>query len=390
MRFRPTVPILPALALTIVVIASGCQLVETPTGSSSVGTGVFSADVDGVHRVYYATSRGYESHGGGMRGGMRTHSFTKSWLHCIDARTGAELATVSMKRSDRESGESPALLGITGDRLWVWQEGLQCRDLRTLETQATSEDVVRANPELERWIPQDSKYFGPAAAGDALWFQALDGRHFALDPTSLRATELTGAADTEARQAATSWMFRTRNSIYTPMAVSSDNEAQAEGVLLEDGWFGLMNRDQWEYHQTGIFPNWSAQDPRKEWYRADQEPSGSSAPGLRKVHDRAFLQAGLLKHPRHRDAWTLESPTSVLLLHRETIETDTPWLLGRMTLDGAFVWNVPLTIGDLEYVIDAGKSVLILGTPRLLDNEDRFCAVDLETGVVTAWTLEDR
>lgn len=383
---------------------------DTQVAPSRLIGAVWTASVGGdggVPHVYYVTredravTRAFD-----VRGRYTyEHSYSIYMLHARAAADGASLAAVQIARIETTSPDfekyrayrtlpdGPGILGPQGDVIWLWNNGPEARDLRTLAPVCTLDTLRARNPDLAPLLPDDPKYTRVLAALDAIVLKTKDARYVRADP----ATGELLPVDDGALAAISPAYTKTADSAfeYLPPSGKSLWSVSVAGLVLnshlqDDWWYALLSAseraglgervgsmEEWHLRTVSTVPETAASlyrgrytlEPKSILGRTDIKLDASSVAG---VGEERFLMAGFLRRPGTFDPWTVP-PTldaqpstppaapSFIVLHRAAIGEKAPWLLTRLGADAVKHWTRDTGFTELNHVCDGGGFIVISG-----------------------------
>ncbi|MBC7771508.1 MAG: hypothetical protein H7210_03320 [Pyrinomonadaceae bacterium] len=372
---------------------------------------VWTTSVDGDTRVYFVTredraeTRAYDSEAAYTY----EHSYSIYTLHAHAGVDGSASAAVQIARIETTSPDfkkyqayqtlpdGPGILGPQADVLWLWNNGPEARDLRTLEPVWSAQALATHNPQLAPALPHDPKYAKVIGPMEAMVVKATDARYFRID----RATGELQPVDEAAFAAMSQAYTKTADSAFDSLGPSGKSlrSVSVSGLImnavLDDGsWYALLtpNERTGLRARLGSIEDWNlrlgsiAETGSSLFvggYKLEREHNiprttiqldlASVAP----VGNERFLMAGFLRRPGTLGAWTVtpspaatatlgSSPPatavkSYIVLHRAAIGDANPWMLTRIGSDGTRHWTRNTGLTELNHVCDGGTSVIMTG-----------------------------
>ncbi len=375
--------------------------------------GVWTASVDGARRVYFVTredravTRSYDTEGAYTY----EHSYSVYALHARGASDGSAIAAVQIARIETTSPDfkkykayrtlpdGPGILGPQADVLWLWNNGPEARDLRTLDPVWTTDGLRTRNPQIAPLLPDDPRYTRVIGPLDAMVFKGTDARYFRID----RATGEALPVDEPALAALSRAYTKTADTAFSSLGPNGGSlrSVSVSGLImnavLDDGsWLALLTANQRASlsERVGYVEEWDlrmgtidetaaslfggrctlereANIPRT----AIRLDLASVAP----VGNARFLMAGFLRRPGTVGVWTIERPSgataaptpsapaagstvkSYVVLHRKALGDRSPWSLTRIGVDGTEYWTRDTGLTELNHVCDGGASIVITG-----------------------------
>ncbi len=290
------------------------------------------------------------------------------------------------------------ILGIAQNRLWVWNEQIEVRDLHTLDLLSDSEKIRSSNPSVAEVFPRDPKFFRVSARLDALMVKSLDARYFTVSSTdgtlSWLDDEKTQSEDLDCRldwtrhqrpdgtvECGRVWYGKAQ---FLFQSAESAGKGQWETVYSDylhqvtrdkNIWYGLLSPEErstlrpsdvtLQRRPYGDVARMLYQVPlrhnskRKEW----ELDLGQ----MQKVTQTRFLRGGLLKRrdvvTKEEYTWRLNDPPGVLILSKPTLEEDSFWQLTRMNFQGTAAWSVSTKLAMLREILPGDRYIVMSGFP---------------------------
>lgn len=335
-------------------------------------------------------------------------------LQTHDALTGALLRRVRIAdHTDDRASATAEVLGVAGERIWLWHDRLEGRDCDSLAVVATAEDIRKANPGLA--LGAERSFFGvtprPArsegsgsSAPTGLIVKSLEARYYFIDPRTLRADEI--AAEQIPQEgpwpiaidawfkSASKFPHGRANRQLASSGHGLDMAILGERILLiatEAERAGLSESFDHSHEVSG--------DVRRRLYagpiRRDAEGrTAIDTASLSPLSDREYLLGGLMLDPNDQqayfDAWTPDG--NPIVLWKDVLGKDGIWHATRVRLDGTEVWSAKLGIADPDSVADAGASLVFAGYPSmrepLANRPFLMVFVDKQTGAAATYDLK--
>lgn len=329
------------------------------------------------------------------------HSYSIYMLHARAAADGSgtavQIARIETTSPDfkkyqayRTLPDGPGILGPGGGVLWLWNNGPEARDLRTLAPVCTLETMRERTPALAALLPEDPKYARVPAALDGLILKTKDASFVRADPATgelLPVEEASLAsispAHTKTADSAFEWLPQSGKSHWSVSVAGLIQTQHLEG----DTWYGLLTaserhgirtsigtKEEWHLRTVSTLPESAsslysgrvALDPTSITGRTYIKLDLSS---ITPVGNERFLMAGFLRRPGTNDIWTVpavrtadsSAALSFVVLHRSAIGDKAPWLLTRIGTDGAKHWTRDTGFTELNHLCNTGDDIVISG-----------------------------
>jgi hypothetical protein len=333
-----------------------------------------------------------------------TVNYSVFTLHARDAQTGEPAGVTELARIDNAVfGQGPQILGPQGGVLWLWNDGLEARNLKTLDAVFTTEALKSRNPELATLLPDERKYCKVLGVLQGLVFKGKDARYFRVDGVSGVIQPLDDAI--LARH------FHTNRAddafAYNSSGCESLRSTSTSGLMwnsLTSGgmWYALLSADE----RADLLPNpgegsgpWgeNARSLYRGKYALQHRPLLGTheilldPSGVTPVGESRFLMGGFLRRPNAGNVWPVGDGKSFLVLHKQTLGNDSPWQVSRLGLDGAVHWSRSTGLADLQHVCDGRGAAVFTGfaddSQPTRNRPDLMVFIDELTGQVRTLNL---
>jgi hypothetical protein len=389
---------------------------DTQTNPPQLIDKLWTARVDNATRVYFVTkedrsqTRSFDSEGAYRY----EQTYSLYTLHACDPKTGVAINATQIARIETTSPDfkkyrayvtlpnGPGILGAQGDLLWLWNNGLEARNLRTLEPVWTPAKLKELNPEFAPLIPDDPKYTKVLSKLQGLVVKGQDARYFQIDgPTGkiqpLAEAKLGSFHDSKRAQAAfdslepqgrSMWSTSLRNLIWSSLTadgwwyalLTADQRTSLTANPGEiDGYYGRVS--SYEEAPSTLFRGRFENEFRQA---LNQNRIKLNVPTVAPVSTESFLQAGFLRRPSTGKVWSVGDGRSYLVIHRKTLGEKSPWHITRLALDGKIVWTRSTNLIQLGEFAEAPGALIITGkadSPRPIGNRpDLVVFIDEMTG----------
>lgn len=361
-----------AIVALVVVLAVGIPFITRSarvTEPRELSGRLWVATAGGLPRVYYVTEEEHSQYGR-----YRTRRSGVFHLFARDPRTGeqvagGELAKIPNARSD----QGPEIIGVAGGMLWVWNGGLEGRDLSSLQPVWTAEKLKQVNPEAGQFLPAEKKFYKAHPSLDALVYKGLDTRYFRVDPAG---GKLEVVPDEALGQFA--WSKKADDGFTWPWPESGSIRPLSVADLMWDSlptdegdWYAMVSAEEGRN-----FSHWPKRgkapygDVARSLHRTTYKPDHKGEPGVdvkafEPVGDRRFVLGGFLRRPGgafyNEKAWRCADGKSVLVLSKTVLGESAPWQLTRLGLDGAEDWTRSTGLAELQHFADGQGAVVFAG-----------------------------
>lgn len=348
---------------------------------------------------------------------LRSRRFERYELQTHDADSGARLARATVAEyEDRGASPTVDIIGVTGDRIWLWHGELEARDANTLAVVVTDAQLRAANPGLAFGTERDFYGVGPdpaapaatrpaAIAGAGLVAKTLDGRYVHIDPQTLSGTELTTSPVTDiyGRMIKLNDWFRSASKWPPGFAMPQTTPASGwggglNGAIVNDRVVIIASEEE-RLDLSPLFNRPSAVygDVRRRLMSGATTRDGSNVSidpaRLQPLSQVQYLAGGFLAEPRNAEqpAWILDG--TLLLVSLSQLGDGGQLVLDRILPDGTALWTARLGIAELTAFGDAGPTLLFAGYVNLREPTALrpfvMVLVEKERGAVRTYALRE-
>lgn len=398
-------------AVTLVAAGAAAWLATrgVETGPTELTSALWRGATPGGDRYYFVTSRTRTSL---VRSGRWLAESVTTRTHELRSRAaidGSDPRAVAL-----QDDATIEILGVAGDRLWMWQErepgfGLEGRDLETLEVLMDGETIAAANPDCAGALPDDARFVTIAEAEGEVRVRTLDARELVLaaDGTLRPYEPPPPPSATDAGAALAAWLADPMTTPDARALPGHDTNRYLSGALpAGDAWFGMLSAEErgrlskiahrgapprpYGDVRRGLFRFPLVPDP---WNEGTELDLAHATP----VTDARFLKGAFLTRPGGDGGawvtWEVEDPASGLVFCRASLSDDAPWRVVRLALDGRELWTADLGIADISHVLPTRATLVIAGfadhcEPRST-REHLVVSVDVRDGAVARGALLD-
>jgi hypothetical protein len=291
--------------------------------------------------------------------------YTAYVLHARDGATGQTKATAAFPgKRHVPLGNGPGIVGISGDILWVWDNGLEGRAADTLAVVWPRERLVALNPGLVP--PKEERAYKVVAGIDGVVIEVADGRYYRLDAKTGKADPLD--ADALARTLGTP---TAAEGFFAALPSGAASDATytfsylAGAFTLGEHWYALLS-DQGraavsDYSYRNDAGAGGDEERRLHRFPFTKDRFGQTVLDVAKgevVWDGRYRGAGLLRHPSGKKEVYLDNG-ELLVSHRG--DGDLPAITRIRTADGTAVWSARLPLAELRQYADTGEALVFAG-----------------------------
>ncbi|GAA4450884.1 hypothetical protein GCM10023189_12200 [Nibrella saemangeumensis] len=360
------------------VVGSLLQPRDWQTYPPAISGALWKADSDGQPTIYYLTEEQWEK-----QYFSRRSSFTSPFARYVLIARHAETGEVLHRQRIRDIknaliGRGPSMLGPVPGGFWLWNEGLEVRDPKSLAITLTGEQIRERNPDLADNIPTEERFYKVSEPHQALLFKGLDARFFQIDA---RTGKISPAQESLLEQV--TWQKTAESGFtyvrppglfpfyqdlegYVINSFMTRPERDRTGGPRTGQWYGLLTQSE----RTAL-SKWSVR-PSKPYgevsrflYRVAYQLDDRNQPEIdparvEQLSEERFLEGGFLKRGA-RSIWDVPDPSSSLVLCRDKLGTDSPWVVVRIGRDGKSLWRQPTGIADLDQIADGGTHLIMAG-----------------------------
>lgn len=353
--------------IVILLALAGCDgSTDYPGYPPNLTGSLWSADAAGRKTLYYVIEEERQNAPSRRRS---TSTFTRYELIARDLVT-AQLLKKERLRDVRgaTTGRGPDILGPAPGALWLWNEGPEARDYQSLKVRFESADLQKNNPELASVLPTDKKFYKVSTPHNALLFKGTDARFYQIDAQ----TGKISPARTDLLQNVT-WMNSVEEGFrYVQPPGRYEVSLIWEGLQIRSFvtptrlWYSLLSDE--ERDKVSRWPGGSDApygEVARQLYRTPYTPDDQGKPeiqpsAIQKVGKERFLQGGFLKRSRQA-VWDVPDPSSSLVLCKDALGENKPWVLARLTRDGKALWRRSTGLFKIEELADGGEWVILYG-----------------------------
>lgn len=375
---------------------------------------VWTAQTEGASRLYFIMEEKRSRRGHFDTDGMYSFNMPYSifTLHARNSRDGDAPAVCTVARTDGGVAdfakyqvklhliEQSEILGPQDSVLWLWNDGLEARNLNTLELVWTSDKLKELNPELGALLPTDRKYYKVLGTLKALTYKGSDARYFQIDPRSGKIQVVNNATLARLSREHT----KTADTAFQSLYPDSDSLWSTSvgglmwGSMIDEAtntWYGMLSSDEqapsdWKHPRYGFG---LSGEVSRSFYRTgfrlersrilDETHVLLDRASVKKMCDQSFLMGGFLRRPNVDNVWIVtdsadessaqKSPKapkvrtarangkSYLVLHRKAIGDDSPWQVTRLGLDGTVHWTSNTGLADPQHLCDGHGAIVFTG-----------------------------
>jgi hypothetical protein len=355
-----------------------------------------SADVDPAV-LFYVTreERSRTLSGVGSPVTYRTVRYDRYALELRRGDDGALLQSLPLGDSkERQEPFAPQVLGIVGDIVWLWREGVEARSLLSLELRCDTARLQAESPEVAAFLPTDPDGFAVMPEPRTFLMRGRDARLYAIDPVGatfapIAPEELPPSNNTTRAEDRFDYLVAPGRSRIT---TSPYNLLQRSFLTRTGQWYALLS----ESEREGL-TNWPSAEDRpygdvaRSFYRTDYWMDGNhpaiDPAAVTPVGDARLLQSGFLV--RYAGAvWDVPDPSSTLVLAKQLLGEAEPWEVVRLARDGSIVWRASTDLADIGELLDMGTHVVFIGrrvgrgsgAGTSGDTRERIVSIDERTG----------
>ena len=292
--------------------------------------------------------------------------------------SGAVIATAPLgDLKDAGDGKAPDIIGIVGDVVWLWHDGLEARSLHDLAVKATTATLAGTGAEsASDVLPNERKGYAVAPDPPRLVAHGRDARFYTIDATA-SSVEPMDPATLPPTTLSTRVEDRMQFLIPPSQArvVTHPYNAMQRSFLTSDGyWYALLSDSE-----RSSLSRWPSGEDRpsgdvarslyRTTYKLDDRRQPEIDPGSLTPRGAArLIQGGFLVRWQYR-VWDVGDPSSSLVLAKQLLGSAEPWEVVRLARDGTVVWRTSTTLADPHELVDLGTHVVFLGREPAVDGE---------------------
>lgn len=324
-------------------------------------------------------------------GRLVTRRYTRHELVARRVNDGGVVARVPLGDIEGATdAQTPSIVGITGDYLWLWRDSLEGRRLPDLSLQLTAGSLQAAAPATVASLPTTANGYRVAPNLEALVIRARDARFYRIDETAKTLTVLdpsllpenTSSTRVEDRfdylaapgRAAVmtqpSWMMQRSFLTSTGVWYSLLSESERDGVTRFPGGREMPSGEV-------------ARSLYKVAYRLDDRQQPEIDPSaLEPVGSERLIQAGFIVRETGR-VWDVPDPSSSLIFAKRQLGADEPWEVARLSRDGRLLWRTSTGLPNPGMLLDLDTHLALVGDAagaRPGERVERLVWIDQATG----------
>ena len=266
-------------------------------------------------------------------------------------------------------GDEPLIIGVVGDVIWLWNNGIEARSLADLSVRASMTTLADAGPESAADVlPREAKGYAILTEPVTLVARGRDARFYAIDAVAGTVRQVdpsTFPPTTSSTRLEDRFDYLVAPGQSRPFTNPS-NILQRSFLTSDGKWYALMSESEragvsrWpsgEEHPYGEV----ARLPYRTTYRLDdrRKPEIDTA-GLRVLGTERLIQAGFVV--RHAwSMWDVSDPSSSLVLAKNALGSSEPWVVLRLARDGSVLWRTPTDLTEPSELIDLGDHIAFIG-----------------------------
>lgn len=364
----------PLLGLTLLVgvlVAFGLFARDVQDTPPSISGRLWRARVGDTTLVVYVTQ---EERSKAVRGVSDDYSRHEPYTRyeLVARRLPDGLRVKSLKLADiRRSPNAgdPLIIGVVGDVIWLWRDGLEARNLRDLSVQATMATLAGTGAESAADIlPREPKGYAILAEPPTLVARGRDARFYAIEPGAGAVRQVDPSTFPSTTS---STRLEDRFDYLVPPGQSrpftSPSNILQRSFLTSDGkWYALMS----ESERTGVsrWPSGEehpygevARSPYRTTYKLDdrRKPEVDTA-RLRVLGTERLIQAGFVVRYAW-SMWDVSDPSSSLVLAKNALGSSAPWVIVRLARDGTVLWRTSTELTAPSELLDLGDHIAFIG-----------------------------
>jgi len=357
----------------LILTALGLFSCDTQTYPPWISGPLWVTDSTGGGRLFYLTEEQRSKSMSRGRNSTVIRNYARYELYARNVTTGSLLKRLRIGNSTNTLiGRGPTILGVLPEGLWLWSGGLEFRDPVSLEV-TLSESVLRErNPEWSAILPKEERFFKVSEPHRALIFKGLDARFFVIDTRSgkIALADLTLLEKVTGRKTAEDGFYYVRPPGQFPF-YNDWNGYQVNSFLTKPLagkgiYYGLFSSDE-----RAALSKWPGAPGRVSGevarnfysvaYRLDDRNELEINPAaVRQLGDGRFLQGGFLKRSPQA-VWDVPNPSSSLVLCKDALGKESPWVLVRLGRDGKTIWRESTGLAEISQIADGGARVILAG-----------------------------
>ena len=341
---------------------------DTPSYPPWISGALWTVETGGRKRLCYVTEEERQKTVGSRRSSGIV-SYTRYELVARDLGTGQLLDRVRLAdERNAPAGRGPEIIGPASGGLWLWNGGPEVRDPATLEVRFTAEKLRVLNPNLANLLPGERNFYKVSAPHQALLFKGADANFYQIDATSGRI----GPADAERLRGITPSRSVEKGFTYVQppgrylFYGRFDGHQVKSFVTPTNQWYALLTDEErarlsrWPGSSNGVYGEVARRLYRAPYVLDDRRKVEIAPAQAQPLGTGRYVQGGFLKRTPQA-VWDVPDPSSSLVLCKNALGQDQPWVLVRLARDGRELWRQSTGIADLVQMADGGTAVVLYG-----------------------------
>lgn len=291
---------------------------------------------------------------------------------------------------DFQEDESPTILGVAGDLLWVWRDSLEGYHLPNLALQVTPSTLVPTALATREMLPVEAKGYRMAGNLGALVARGRDARLYRIEASppsiaTLAPSALPPTNNSTRVEDRFDYLIAPQRSWNT----TSPSTVMQKSFITRTGlWYSLLS----ESEREGL-SRWPSGEDRpygnvaRTLHRAPYTLDNRGVPEIRPetvqpVGTERLIQAGFVV--RFANAvWDVPDPSSSLVLAKARLGEEEPWQLVRLARDGRVLWRTSIGMTTTWAVLDLASQLAFYGPMperKPGDRREQVVWIDEQTG----------
>ena len=292
---------------------------------------------------------------------------------------GALVRSVTLADVKRATNtEAPTIIGVVGDVVWLWRDSLEARALTDLSVRASARTLAGTGPEsASDVLPREPKSYAILADPLSLVARGRDARFYQIDAAgSVRQVDPSTFPPTTS-----STRVEDRFDYLVPPGQSrpftSPSNILQRSFLTSDGkWYALLSESEragvskWPSGEEHPYGEVARSPFRTTYVLDDRRKPEIDIAGLRALGTERLIQAGFLVRYAW-SVWDVADPSSSLVLAKDALGSNEPWIIVRLARDGSVVWRTSTEMTEPTELVDLGGYIAFVGPEQQNDVTDR-------------------
>jgi len=290
------------------------------------------------------------------------------FIQTNNAVTAEKIAQQEIKSDEKTERFPQEVMGASGNNVWIFLNELVAINAFTFARFADVKTIENNNRVLKGMLPKERQYYHFNETDKTIRFTANDGAEWILNTTTLKAEpfEPTENSTIDAAQKYAQKALKD---------VIEKNSSLGESLTNQDTsnarWTGLYSDEEInKLNQTISFAPENQRQQRRQLYASSYSLAQSNfvidLPGIQKVNNTYFLDAGFLRDKSSGSIIHPANTTDFLISYKSSIASDSKIILASISKNGIVNWQFETGFSEWNDWICKDNRLFIFGR----DNKD--------------------